>query len=104
MTQQLEEDIAYASGFLESWADSETNLAVKTQLVEYVKIVNDGVTHYQQKYQASQEEFAGLQARYNELVGLSSGYLALMQQQKALLDDVLIEQQRDLHKKENSDE
>lgn len=91
---EQELDISYAGAFLKEWLKDAPE-QVKINL----NTVIDGVKLYRDKYFTEAEDFAGLQARYNELTGLTAGYLQLIQQQRQLLDEVLIEQQRDLHKK-----
>lgn len=95
--QELE--VGYAGAFLEEWLKD-----APAQVKDHLKAILDGVALYRQMYFTAQEDFAGLQARYNELVALSAGYLQLVQQQKQLLDEALIEIQRDLHKKGSEEE
>lgn len=101
MIQELSEnelDISMAQGFLDEWLKDSPG-AVKDNL----KTLADGVTFYRDKFIEIQEGYTKLQENYNQLAALSSSYLALLNQQKEQIDQLLIEEQRDFHRGENKE-
>ncbi|VVB52784.1 Uncharacterised protein [uncultured archaeon] len=84
-----EQDYAYSRGFLEEWLKSSP-----TQVTENLNILFEGLELYRDGYN-------DLLKKYNELTALSATYLSLIQQQKAIIDQQLIESQREFHQRED---
>jgi hypothetical protein len=99
IVEQLNEkelDISHVQGFLEEWLKDEP-VVVKENLQTLI----DGVAHYRQRYLDGQEDYARLLENYNRLAGLSAQYLQQAQQQKEQMDQFLIEDQREFHRRDN---
>jgi hypothetical protein len=93
---EQELDVAMARGFLEEWLKNE-NVVV----LDNLKVLADGVAFYRQKYLEQQSDYAILQDHYNRLTAQSAQYLQYIQSQKEQMDQLLIDNQRGLHKPEN---
>lgn len=92
---KAEMDIHYAIGFLLEWV-KDAPAQVKDNLDQVIS----GVDYYSQKLKFSEEDYQTLNKRYNDLTALTAGYLAMIQQQKEQIDQLLIDSQRDFHRKE----
>jgi hypothetical protein len=89
---EVEQDISYARGFVEEWLKD-----APAQVKENFQLVNSGISVYREKYLAVQEDHAALLDRYNALAIQAAQYLEFSRQQKELLDERLIEEQREFH-------
>jgi hypothetical protein len=89
---QSQQDFAYAEGFLISWLKDSP-----VQIREHLKTLSDGISFYREKLDQSREDYRSLLDKYNQLMGLSSQYLELMKQQKDIIDQNLIDSQREFH-------
>jgi hypothetical protein len=92
---EVQQDFAYAEGFLESWLKGEPK--TPPQVLEHLKILADGVKHYRDLLGRVQEDYRELERKYNALTAQSAQYLQFISQQKELLDQTLIDQQREFH-------
>jgi hypothetical protein len=95
MLTEQEKDIAYSQGLLEGVLKNAPD-AVKTAL----ELIVSGIALYREKYDKLKEDYDQLQTNYNNLIGLSAGYLQSIQEHRAHIDQLLIEQQRDFHHQE----
>ena len=95
---EKELDISYAAAFLREWLKVDMNKS--PVLRDNLEHVIHGVKHYRDKYIESEERFAGLQERYNQLTALSSQYLMLIQQLREQNEQLLIDSQRPEHIKD----
>jgi hypothetical protein len=92
MLTDKELDISYSQGMLEGVlknAPAPVKVALETVL--------GGITLYRDKLDQLKLDYDQLQTNYNNLTALSAGYLAQIQEHRAHIDQLLIEQQRDLH-------
>jgi len=85
-----EEQIAFSEGLLEGWIKDAPK-----QILEALQILSSGVKYYREKYTDIQEDYEKLQTMYNALVVQSAQHLKFAEQQKQLLDEYLIESQRE---------
>ena len=93
-------DISYAQGFLEDWVAYEKP-GVRVHLEENLKAIVAGVEFYREKYRNTQGDYVLLRDRYDQLTGLCSQYLGLIQELRQQNEQYLIESQRGLHNDEN---
>jgi len=92
---EVELDYGYSQGFLETWLEK-----APAQVKENLTVLVGGISAYREKYLLVQKDFNDLQRRYNELMAQSAQYLQFIQQQKELIDNTLIETQREFHHRE----
>lgn len=88
-------DVSYAIGVIEAWLEREPQ-----SVRDYFQEVVDGVTFYRDKYLAMQEDVTSLTSKYSQLTAQTAVYLQKIQEQDDQIKELLIETQRDLHKKE----
>lgn len=89
----VEEDFAYCEGLLREWLVDQPG-----QVKEALETLARGITHYRGKVVEGAENFAELQTKYNALLVQSAQHVAFMAQQRELLDQTLMDQQREIHK------
>lgn len=95
----VEQDFAYSQGFLENWVEIlPENL--KTHIKEHINTIINGMKFYRERFTSIQEDLATVRAQYNSLTALTSTYLQTIQQQKEIIDQQLIESQREAHRKD----
>jgi hypothetical protein len=94
---EVESDFAYSKGFLESWVDGEKDEDVKKHLKENLTKVVAGMSWYRENYVSIQEQLAHLRNQYNALTATSAQYLQMIQQQKEMIDQQLVETQKEFH-------
>jgi hypothetical protein len=92
VTEQ-EQDYAYAEGFLETWLKD-----APAQVKEHLKILANGIQFYREKWRVAAEDLNDTREKYQALTLQSAQHLQFMSQQKEMLDQALIENQRELHK------
>jgi hypothetical protein len=93
---EVEKDFAYSQGFLETWVDGE-NPQVRAHLKEHLDKVVAGMTWYRENYKTLQEDLTNLRGQHNALTVTSAQYLQVIQQQKELIDQQLIDSQKEFH-------
>jgi hypothetical protein len=91
-----EEDFAFCEGLLREWLNG-TIIPTPPQIIEALETLAKGVTHYRGKVVEGLENFSELQGRYNALLVQSAQHVAFMAQQRELLDQTLVDQQREFH-------
>lgn len=98
LTEQ-DKNIFLAVGFTREWLKD-----APIQVKEHLELVATGVKDYRTKYVEQQEVNIDLQTKYNELAAVSAGYLSEIQILRGQIDELLVEQQRPLHKIEDTNE
>jgi hypothetical protein len=87
-------NFAYSEGFLQEWLKSQPK-----QVGEHLQILLDGIRFYKDKYETANQDLESTRKLYTELTAQSAMYLQLIQQQREMLDQHLVEQQREFHQK-----
>lgn len=95
---EVEQDYSYSLGFLEQWLKDAPK-----QVLEQLAVLASGIKAYREKYVSIQEDHDNLLARYNTLTAQSAQYLQFIQNQKELLDQALIDSQREFHQKDRTE-
>jgi trans-aconitate methyltransferase len=96
---EVEKDFAYSQGFLETWVETETNPVVKNHLKEHLENVLKGFTFYREKFTTTADALEILRGHHNTLTATSAQYLQVIQQQKELIDQQLVDSQKEFHQK-----
>jgi hypothetical protein len=94
LTEQ-QQDFSYSQGFLEEWLKD-----APAQVKGHLETLVSGLTFYRDRYTAAIQDTDTLRLQYNTLTAQSAQYLQMIQQQKELIDQQLIDSQKDLHKPE----
>lgn len=89
-------DIAFDEGFLREWIINDP-----PRVKEAFQVLVDGLKYYRDKHEVDQANFLELQSKYNALMVQSAQHLQFMQQQRELLDETLVNQQRDFHHRDS---
>src|SRR5579863_6304293 len=97
---EVEKDFAYSQGFLETWVDGEKE-PVKTHLKEHLVNIVRGMTFYREKFLTSDEDLTTLRGQLNALTTTAAQYLQVIQQQKEMIEEQLIDSQREIHTNKN---
>jgi hypothetical protein len=90
---EQELDISYAQGLLEAWVGYQTS-GVREQLADNLKVLIDGIEFYKKKYENNQGDYILLRDRYDQLTGLCSTYLGMIQELRTQNENLLIEQRK----------
>jgi hypothetical protein len=88
-------DYGYSEGFLKTWLEKAPK-----QVREHLDILVSGITYYRKKVADIEQDLFASNARYNALTAQAATYLEFMSQQRELLDQTLIDNQRDSHRQE----
>jgi hypothetical protein len=88
-------DYGYSEGFLKTWLQK-----AHPQVREHLDILVSGIAYYRKKLAAAEQDLLATNARYNALTVQTATYLEFMSQQRELLDQTLIDNQREFHKQE----
>src|ERR1017187_4650810 len=94
---EQELDISYAQGLLEGWMGWQEPKSVRTQLQDNLKALVAGIEFYKKKYENTQGDYILLRDRYDQLTGLCSQYLGMIQELRTQNEQYLIESQREYH-------
>ena len=86
-------DYGYAQGFLVEWLKNSP-----PQVKEHLQILVDGINFYKDKVRTLEQDLETTNGRYNALTAQTAQYLDLMAQQKDLLDQTLMDNQREHHR------
>lgn len=91
-------DIAFDEGFLQEWLAKDPPRAR-----DALQTLLNGIQYYRQKLGESRADLREMRDKYNALLVQSAQYLGFMQQQRELLDETLVNQQREFHQKDTND-
>ena len=97
--EEKEKDISYAVGFVKQWLGTAVPPTPK-QVLDHLQEIVDGVVFYRERYLMAQEDLLQTQNLYNTLAAQSALYLQAIQQKQDTIDELLVESQRELHRKE----
>lgn len=98
--EEKEIDVAYDIGLVREWLAGAKNPATPDQITEAFQEIVTGINFYREKYIMIQQDLIQLQNNYNALAGQSALYLEQIQQQRQHIDQLLIDDQREVHKKD----
>lgn len=88
-------NFSYSQGFLEEWLRP-----APAGVREHLETLVGAITFYKDRASLLEQDNTKLRNDYNNLAAQSAQYLQLIQQQKEMIDQHLIDGQRDLHKEE----
>jgi hypothetical protein len=94
---EKELDTAYAEGLLGGVLE---NANASETIKEAFNSLVAGAAGYREKYIAVQMDYDSLLEKYNQLTALTSNYLQVIQELRQQVDGLLVETQREFHRKE----
>ena len=92
---EKELDFGYAEGFLVEWLKGSP-----AQVKEHLSVLVEAIKFYKDKLADAEADLRDANDKYIVLTAQAAQYLELMSQQKELIDQNLIENQREFHTKE----
>ena len=92
---EKELDFGYAEGFLIEWLKGSP-----AQVKEHLSVLVEAIKFYKGKLADTETDLRNANDKYIVLAAQAAQYLELMSQQKELIDQNLIESQREFHTKE----
>ena len=92
---EKELDFGYAEGFLIEWLKGSP-----AQVKEHLDVLVEAIKFYKGKLADAETDLRNANDKYSALMLQSAQYLELLGQQKELIDQNLIENQREFHTKE----
>lgn len=98
--EEKEIDVAYSIGLVREWL-AGAKPPTPGQVTEAFQEIITGINFYRERYIMIQQDLIQSQNNYNALAGQSAIYLEQIQQQKYHIDQLLIDDQRQLHKQDS---